>query len=189
MRRTIFTRSQRDCRGKQACLRFSIQDTDIISIINLSIYLLRSFQVLPLIVALVLITFHCSRYSADTRRDNTAISFGWKEFCCRYYRRHSFYFLCPLSFFTTTPFSLPRVAQMHRGKSFYLKARRQPSCLHLNCFGLNRSCASICRLLASSFSSSSLYSLVRDFARKIANNGGNIAKYILLLRIVTLMLQ
>lgn len=148
MRRTIFTRSQRDCRGKQVCSRFSIKDTDIDyyylpAIPFVRFVLFKSH--LSLIVTLIRITFHCSRDNADTRCDNT-ISFEWKEFCCRYYRRHSFYFLRPLSFSTTTPFSFPRVAQMHRGKSFYLKARRRPSCLHLNCFGLNRSCASICCL-------------------------------------------
>lgn len=153
------------------CSRFSTEDTDIVSRFLLlfardSIDFASSFSSLACRNVGPDYTFHqqhsISRDSADTRRDNTAISFGWKEFCCRYYRRHSFYFLRPLSFSTTTPFSLPRVAQMHRGKSFYLKARRRPSCLHLNCFGLNRSCASICRLLASSFSSSPLCSLVRD---------------------------
>lgn len=191
MRRTIFTRSQRDCRGKQACSRFSTEDADIVSIIiNLSAVPFIRFVIfksyLSLIVTLVLITFHCSRDNADTRRDNTAISFEWKEFCCCYYRRHSFYFLRPLSFSTTTPFSLARVAQMHRGKSFYLKAPRRPSCLHLNCFGLNRSCASICRLsLPLAFLLLHSVRLSRDFARKIASNGGKTSRNTFLPRIVS----
>lgn len=79
-------------------------------------------------------------------------------------------FLRPLSFSTTTPFSLARIAQMHREKSFCLKARRRPSCLHLNCFGLNRSCE---RPSSPCFPPSSFSSLfVRDFARKATSNEG-----------------
>jgi len=158
MRRTIFTRSQRDCRGKQACLRFSIEDADIMSIINLSVYSLRPFRVSLVAYRCVgPFTFHRGHYSEDTRL-----------VMIQRYRldgKSSAVVIIDVirsTFFAPFPFPQPRlflsrVAQMHRGKSFYLKARRRPSCLHLNCFGLNRSCASICRLLASPFSSSSLF--------------------------------
>lgn len=57
------------------------------------------------------------------------------------YRRRPLYFR-PLSFSHNLPRLFPRAdaAQMHREKSSCLKARRRPSCLHLNCFGLNRGC-------------------------------------------------
>lgn len=91
--------------------------------------------------------------------------------CCRCIDVICSTFLRPLSFSTTTPFSLAHIAQMHREKSFCLKARQsRPSCLHLNCFGLNRSCERSSSPCFPLFRLSSL--LVRDFARKATSNEG-----------------